>query len=311
MNIVALLHILLQKFFEYKGYEGYSCDIWSAGVTLYYMLSGSQPFKGDDINEIQKVIMTKKFEKIDDVSDECNDLISKMLKINPQERITIDEILNHPWIKDVNINNRKNINFFTKAEKCLLSKYNVCYLNSSPEELIENFTIQNLITKDEKDEKGNTKSIILAPYNTYISDQDDIVYSDIEIRNNICKFKGQAQVSNIKYELSNNNEFDNGIIKTQNSIIANLSEDIKSKNNIYNNDFLTENTESLNLSFDDKKSFSTGISDEVLKEIEEKIGYDRKYLIQCLKNNEINYATATYYLILKEKEREREREKEK
>ena len=87
------------------------------------------------------------------------------------------------------------------------------------------------------------------------------------------------------------------------------SEDIKSKNNIYNNDFLTENTESLNLSFDDKKSFSTGISDEVLKEIEEKIGYDRKYLIQCLKNNEINYATATYYLILKEKEREREKEK--
>ena len=80
-----------------------------------------------------------------------------MLKINPQERITIDEILNHPWIKDVNINNRKNINFFTKAEKCLLSKYNVCYLNSSPEELIENFTIQNLITKDEKDEKGIQK----------------------------------------------------------------------------------------------------------------------------------------------------------
>ena len=293
---------------EDKGYEGFSCDIWSAGITLYYMLSGSQPFKGKDIEEIQSLIFKGNYDKIKDVSEEVNDLISKMLKVNPKERISIDDILKHPWIKDVNIKNRKNIKLFSKPEKHLLSKYNVCYLNSGPEELIENFTNQNLNTMDEKDEKGNTKSIILAPYNTYISDENDAIYSDIEIKNDICKFKGQAQMSNIKYELSNNNEFDNGIIKTQNSVMVNLSEDIKNKSNIYNNEFLTEKTDSLNLSFDDKKCFSTAtISDDILKEIEEKVGYDKKYLMKCLKNNEINYATATYYLIIKDREKENEK----
>ena len=292
---------------ENKGYEGFSCDIWSAGITLYYMLSGTQPFKGNDIEEIQNLIFEGKYDKIEDASEEANDLIGKMLKVNPKERISIDDILNHPWIKEVNIKNRKNINLFSKAEKHLLSKYNVCYLNSGPEELIENFTNQNLNTTDEKDEKGNTQSLILAPYNTYISDEDDIIYSDIEIKNNICKFKGKAQMSNFKYELSNNDEFDNGMIKTQKSVMVNLSEDIINKSNIYNNELLNEKTDSLNLSFDDKKCFSTTtISDDILKEIEEKVGYDKKYLMQCLKNNEINYATATYYLMFKEREKEKQ-----
>ena len=69
------------------------------------------------------------------------------------------------------------------------------------------------------------------------------------------------------------------------------------------NELLTENTESLNLSYDDKENHIGGFSEEIIKEIEEKIGYDQKYLKNCLKNNEINYATATYYLMIKEKEK--------
>ena len=296
------------EIFGDKGYEGFSCDVWSAGVTLYYMLSGYQPFKGNDISEIQKSIVSGEFEKIDDISEEANDLINKMLEINPKKRIKIDEILVHPWIKNINVNNRKNLDLFTRSEKFLLSKYDVCYLHSDPEELIETFTIQNLNTIEEKEEKGNTKSVILAPYNTYITDQDENEYSDeddendLEIRNNICRYKGQVQISNIKYELSNNNEFDNGIFKTQNNTILNLSED--SKTSLYNN-LLTNKTESLNLSCDDKdkNNFIGGFSEEILKEIEEKVGYDPQYVKLCLKKNEINYATATYFLMLKEKEK--------
>jgi serine/threonine protein kinase len=291
------------EIFRDKGYEGFSCDVWSAGVTLYYMLSGYQPFKGNDISEIQKSIMNGEFEKIKDVSNEANDLINKMLEINPKKRITIDQILNHPWIKNINVNNRKNLDLFTKTEKFLLSKYNVCYLNSDTEELIENFTVQNLNSVEEKEKKGNTKSVILAPYNTYITNEGHNDYNDddIEIRNDICRYKGQAQLSNIKYELSYNNEFDNGIFKTQNKTIFNSAEDKKSTS-IYN-ELLTEKTESLNLSCDDKENFAGSVSEDIIKEIEDKIGYDQKYLKLCLKNNEINYATATYYLMIKEKEK--------
>ena len=44
----------------------------------------------------------------------------------------------------------------------------------------------------------------------------------------------------------------------------------------------------------------------ILKYIEDKIGYDKKYLIKCLNKNIINYSTATYYLKYKEKMNETE-----
>ena len=75
------------EIFKNEGYEGYSCDIWSAGVTLYYMLAGVQPFKGWKIEELKEIILKGEYEQIKDISKEANDLINKMLKLNPKERI--------------------------------------------------------------------------------------------------------------------------------------------------------------------------------------------------------------------------------
>ena len=47
-------------------------------------------------------------------------------------------------------------------------------------------------------------------------------------------------------------------------------------------------------------TFTCGLCDDIIKDIEEYIGYDKKYLVQCLRKNEINYATATYYLMLRD-----------
>ena len=41
-------------------------------------------------------------------------------------------------------------------------------------------------------------------------------------------------------------------------------------------------------------------NEEIIDDIEKNIGYNKKYLKECLKKNEINYATATYYLMLKD-----------
>ena len=293
--------------FKKKGYKGYSCDIWSMGVTLYYMLGGEQPFKGKNLEEMKKNIFAKNYQKIASISKEASDLLDKMLTINPDERITLEEIIQHDWLKDVDVSNRNKMKFFSKREKYLLGKYNICYLKNDTKDLIENFDKENLNTIENENKKGNTKSVILAPYNTaviYMTDSFDLnndIYKELKIENNICKFKGEAQVSNMQYEMSNNDEFDNGIIKTNQSntlsnfsSLSSLSQNLKSENNEERNN---------NLSFDDKNknNAETKFCEEIINEIEDKVGYDKKYLVQCLKNDEVNYATATYYLMLKDK----------
>jgi len=281
------------EIFKDEGYEGFSCDIWSAGVTLYYMLAGVQPFKANKIEDLKEIIIKGEYDPIEGVSKEANDLINGMLQLNPNKRFTIEEILKHPWLKNVNIKKRESLNIFTNAEKGLLSKYDVNYLSSPKEELIEVFTISNLETKEEKEEKGGTKSDILAPYNSYALNPDTDFYPELKIENEICRFNFRAQLSNIKYELSNNQEFDNGIIKT----MYNSVEEGNKKNY---DELEPENMNSLNLSLDSIETFTCGLCDDIIKDISEYIGYDKKYLVQCLRKNEINYATATYYLMLRD-----------
>ena len=87
-----------------------------------------------------------------------------MLQVDPKKRISIDKILKHPWLKNVDLENRKNLNLFTESEKIeLLSKFDVDYLISQKEELIENFYFENIyINNNEFYFQNNiTKSITI------------------------------------------------------------------------------------------------------------------------------------------------------
>ena len=306
------------EIFENNGYTGFQCDIWSAGVTLYYILGGIQPFRASSIKDLEKKVIAGDFEPIEEVSDEANNLIKLMLKTDPKKRISEDKILNHPWLINIKTENRKKLNLFTEAEKILLSKYDVDYLTSDKEELIENFTMKNLETNENENIKnavGGTKSVIYAPYNTYIEPNEDQsiyksfievqkTYKEIQIHNDICKYGFKVQQANIKYELSNNQDFDNGIIKTQ------KDEDLKHQNekiekiafkeNNSGNIFYNKNyTEKWNDdSYEDEDAIK--INEKIINDIEKTVGYDKNYVINCLKKNVINYATATYYLLARE-----------
>lgn len=58
-----------------KGYYGFGCDIWSAGVVLYAMLYGTVPFKANNMNDLHKLIMKGKYTLKDDISEESRDLL--------------------------------------------------------------------------------------------------------------------------------------------------------------------------------------------------------------------------------------------
>jgi len=79
-----------------KKYDGCKVDIWSMGVVLFMLVTKSLPFSNieDTIKGIYKIP--------DTVSQECADLLKKMLQIDPLKRISTDEICTHNWITNVN-----------------------------------------------------------------------------------------------------------------------------------------------------------------------------------------------------------------
>ena len=80
-------------------------DIWSIGVIIYYMFTGCYPFYGKEEDEIEEKILEENVEFKDgewgNISDKVQDLISKCLEKNPEERITIEQFLMHPWFQNL------------------------------------------------------------------------------------------------------------------------------------------------------------------------------------------------------------------
>ncbi|XP_074575351.1 calcium-dependent protein kinase 1-like [Curcuma longa] len=83
---------------------GPEADIWSAGVIVYILLAGVPPFWADNDQGIFSAILRGRLDFSSDpwpnISDSAKDLVKKMLRANPQERLTAAEILTHPWIRE-------------------------------------------------------------------------------------------------------------------------------------------------------------------------------------------------------------------
>ena len=87
----------------------YVSDIWSVGVIVYQMITGDLPFKDDDNKTLYEKIKNGNYDteilNEKDCSEEVKDFINKALQKDIKNRLTVDEALNHPWIKKFSINN--------------------------------------------------------------------------------------------------------------------------------------------------------------------------------------------------------------
>ena len=80
---------------------GKECDVWSIGVVLYILLSGTPPYYEEDNFKLYQQIVNCKYDfdidTWDNVSAEAKDLIGKIFVGDPKKRITIEQIKVHPW----------------------------------------------------------------------------------------------------------------------------------------------------------------------------------------------------------------------
>ncbi|CAG9316828.1 unnamed protein product [Blepharisma stoltei] len=84
-------------------YNKFSSDIWSAGVILYTIIQGKPPYQGNNAKTLLKDYKRRiNFEDNNWIleSSELKDLLSKMLEFDCNKRISAEDALNHPWVKN-------------------------------------------------------------------------------------------------------------------------------------------------------------------------------------------------------------------
>ena len=99
-----------------KGYKGNKIDIWSSGVVLYVMVYGALPFDQEDIKDLVKSITTGNYSLPDTVSENCQDLIKRILQVDPEKRISLYDIKNHPWMNQFKFNLMKSPGIFINED---------------------------------------------------------------------------------------------------------------------------------------------------------------------------------------------------
>lgn len=84
-----------------RRYHGIYTDLWSCGIILFAMVCGHLPFHDSNEKALFTKITNGIFEVPSYITSTCKDLICRILRLNPSERITLDEIKNHGWIRAV------------------------------------------------------------------------------------------------------------------------------------------------------------------------------------------------------------------
>ena len=73
-------------------------DIWTIGVLLFELVTAQLPFQGNDINTLKENILQLKITWPKDINADAKDLIMKILKLDPKQRLSLKDMLKHPFI---------------------------------------------------------------------------------------------------------------------------------------------------------------------------------------------------------------------
>ena len=204
-----------------KGHDE-KVDIWCIGVLIFELTTGKSPFQGDNITNLKKNILLLNINWPKDIKYEEKDLISKILKYEPKDRLSLEEILEHNFIKkyyplaknDLVRNNDDNNN-----------KEKIYYLNGSFMNL--KFYSDCSILKKEKNYLRNNKGNGSNNYSTNDSSYESN-YNNKNTKNNIINEQEDFSTLLTKYE---NLQKDYNIMKIRIKEINQLKQELTEKEN--------------------------------------------------------------------------------
>ena len=188
-------------------------DIWSIGVLMFELLAGYSPFVAKSNQDLYLNIKKLKIQWPKDMPPLAKNLIGKILRLNPSDRPSLEEILNHQWFKQTKmikplLENKLN----TKKDLLVFHM-----LNEPTEQILERInTLLNLSGKEA--DNTNAKNIIKEN-----PDSENVIK-----KNNIMK-----QIKANKNNNNNNKENKNKIEETQGKETPGNNNEIKKeeKNN--------------------------------------------------------------------------------
>jgi serine/threonine protein kinase len=196
------------------------------------MLCGTVPFKASNMKELHKMIIKGKYHLKEEVTDHAKHLLRALLETDPKKRLSVQKILEHPWMRQPE--NPPEI--FNQEEKEIVGRefvYNNPNIPNRSEvintevEPWDCFTELNLDSINQTLRNESEKSIILAPFNSSLSDFNEDDYKDMKAdliihrlfddttalcdKKDMVRFAARCRDQDRQYEINNNGDLDNGV----------------------------------------------------------------------------------------------------
>lgn len=201
-----------------KGYDGAKADIWSCGVILFVLLAGYLPFHDANLVEMYRKISRADVKYPQWFSPELRRLMPKLLEPNPNNRITIEKLVEHPWfkkgyrpavmlaqphgsssLKDVQVafSNADHKDSSTKVEQPADSSLKPASLNAF--DIISHsrgFDLSSLFEVDQEQKASNSRFMTQKPASAIVSKLEQIAETErfmVKKQDGLVKLQGSKQ----------------------------------------------------------------------------------------------------------------------